>query len=216
MISLSGAVALAQGHADSNSLPDAPQVQIVRGLGIFPIVRVPGANGPYVPLSARQKFRVFERITFDPSAIVVAALGAGITQPGNSQPQYGEGSEAFGQRVGAIAAGYAATTFFSEALLPTVLHQDPRYFPKGEGPIPSRIWYAAIRTFVTRQDSGRSNINASVLGGLAMSVALSNAYYPDRNRNASDAASRYETGVALNAAFNVVREFLVKPARTVP
>jgi hypothetical protein len=97
--------AMAQSHAYSSSLPDAPQVQIKRGLGIFPIVRAPRANDPYAPLSAKQKFRAFALTTFDPSAMVVAALGAGITQPGNSQPEYGEGCDAFGQRVGAIAAG---------------------------------------------------------------------------------------------------------------
>jgi hypothetical protein len=203
--------AIAQSHAYSSSLPDAPQVQIERGLGFFPIVQAPGANDPYAPLSAKQKFQAFARTTFDPSAIVVAALGAGITQPGNSQPQYGEGSVAFGQRVGATAAGYGSATFFTNDLLPTVLHQDPRYFQKGQGSVASRIWYAATRTLVTRQDSGRSNINASFLGGFAMSVALSNAYYPDRNRNASDAAARYGEGVAISAVFNVVREFVVKP-----
>jgi hypothetical protein len=203
--------AIAQSHAYSSSLPDAPQVQIERRLGIIPIVRAPRANDPYAPLSAKQKFRAFALTTFDPSAIVVAALGAGITQPGNSQPQYGEGSDAFGQRVGAIAAGYGSATFFTEELLPTVLHQDPRYFQKGEGDVASRIWYAATRTLVTRQDSGRSNVNASFLGGFAMSVALSNSYYPDRNRNASDAAARYGEGVAINAVFNVVREFVIKP-----
>jgi hypothetical protein len=201
----------AQSHAYSSSLPEAPQVQIKRGLGIFPILRAPGAHDPYAPLSTRQKFQAFARTTFDPSAIVVVALGAGVTQPGNSQPQYGEGSQAFGQRAGAIAAGYGSATFFTEDLLPTVLHQDPRYFRKGDGNAPSRIWYAATRTLVTRQDSGRSNVNASFLGGFAMSVALSNSYYPDRNRNASDAASRYGLGLAVNAAINVVREFVVKP-----
>jgi hypothetical protein len=203
--------AIAQSHAYSSSLPEAPQVQIDRGLGIFPIVRAPGANAPYAPLSSKQKFQAFAGTTFDPSAIVIAALGAGITQPGNSQPQYGEGSDAFGQRVGAIAAGYGSATFFTKDLLPTVLHQDPRYFRKGEGKVASRIWYAATRTLVTRQDSGRSNVNASFLGGFAMSVALSNSYYPDRNRNASDAASRYGEGVAINAVFDVVREFVIKP-----
>jgi hypothetical protein len=203
--------ALSQSQASSTSLPDAPQVQIERGLGFFPIIQAPGANEPYAPLSAKQKFRAFARTTFDPSAIVVAALGAGVTQPGNSQPQYGEGSVAFGQRVGATAAGYGSATFFTRDLLPTVLHQDPRYFQKGQGSVASRIWYAATRTLVTRQDSGRSNINASFLGGYAMSVALSNAYYPDRNRNASDAAARYGEGVAISAVFDVVREFVVKP-----
>jgi hypothetical protein len=71
--------ALSQSPAYSSSLPDAPQVQIERGLGFFPIVQAPGANELYAPLSAKQKFRAFARTTFAPSAIVVAALGAGIT-----------------------------------------------------------------------------------------------------------------------------------------
>jgi hypothetical protein len=62
-----------------------------------------------------------------------------------------------------------------------------------------------------RQDSGRSNINASFLGEFAMSEALLSSYYPDRNRNASDAGVRYGEGVAINAVFNVVREFVVRP-----
>jgi len=110
--------AAAQSDAYSNSLPEAPQVQIERSLGFFPVVRAPGIHDPYAPLSARQKFQAFARTTFDPSAVVVAALGAGVTQPGNSQPQYGDGSQAFGQRVGAIAAGYGTATFFTEDLLP--------------------------------------------------------------------------------------------------
>lgn len=113
--------------------------------------------------------------------------------------------------MGATAAGYGSATFFTNDFLPTVLHQDPRYFRKGQGGVTSRIWYAATRTFVTRQDTGKSNINASFLGGFAMSVALSNAYYPDSNRNASDAAARYGEGVAIKALFDVVREFVVKP-----
>jgi hypothetical protein len=147
---------LAQSHASSSSLPDAPQVQIERGLGFFPIVQAPGANQPYAPLSAKQKFRAFARTTFDPSAIVVAALGAGITQPGNSQPQYGEGSIAFGQRVGAIAAGYGSATFFTKDLLPTVLHQDPRYFQKGQGSVGSRIWYTSGLSLLLGWDGAKS------------------------------------------------------------
>jgi hypothetical protein len=82
---------IAQSHASSSSLPDAPQVQIERDLGIFPIVRVPRTNDSYASLSAKQKFRAFACTTFDPFAVVVAALGAGITQAGDSQSQYGEG-----------------------------------------------------------------------------------------------------------------------------
>ena len=71
----------------------------------------------------------------------------------------------------------------------------------------SRVFYAISRTFVTRNDQGHDTVNTSYLAGYAMSMTLSNAYYPDRNRNTRDTVSRYGEGVIINMAINVIREF---------
>ena len=149
----------------------------------------------------------FTKTTLDPGIIAVGLVGAAIDAPANEQPAYGVGAAAFGQKVGAITATYAASNLFPKGILPTVFHQDPRYFRKAEGSIPSRIFYAASQSFVTRTDRGSSAVNFSFLGGYAASVALSNSYYPDRNRNAFDAAARYGLGIGVGVIVNVVREF---------
>jgi hypothetical protein len=72
----------------------------------------------------------------------------------------------------------------------------------------SRATYGISRTFVTRTDDGHNTLNTSYLGGLAMTVALSNAYYPECNRNAADSAARYGEVIGVSAAVNVIREFV--------
>lgn len=170
----------------------------------------PGAH--VAPMSARQKFRLFAGETFDPSLVVIAAAVAGIQQAGNLAPQYGQGAGPYAQRFGAATASFAVASLYSEALLPTLFHQDPRYFRKGSGSIGSRVWYAITRTVVTRQDSGRSNFNYSHIGGLAALTTTTNLYYPAANRTATENAERFGIAVGVAALLNVVREFAPAPA----
>lgn len=178
-----------------------------RAFGIVPVVDAPTLGENVPRLSPKRKFLYFTKTTLDPGVVAVGVVGAAIDAPANEQPAYGGGGAAFGQKVGAITATYAASNLFSKAVLPALFHQDPRYFRKAEGSIPSRIFYAASQSFVTRTDRGGTAVNVSFLGGYAASVALSNAYYPDRNRNASDAAARYGLRIGVGIIVNIVREF---------
>jgi hypothetical protein len=171
----------------------------------------PGARA--APLSTRQKFRVFAGETFDPSLIVIAAAVAGIQQAGDTAPNYGQGGGPYAQRFGATTANFALASFYSQALLPTLFHQDPRYFRKESGSTTSRLWYAITRTVVTRQDSGRSNFNYSHVGGLAAMTATQNLYYPPVNRTASDNAERFAIAVGVATLLNVAREFTRAPGK---
>jgi len=186
----------------------SPPPRFTRALGIFPVVAAPSTRDNVAPLSARQKFEFFIKPTFDPSIAVIAVVGTLFSAKSTSQPAFGAGAAAYGQKAGAIAADYAANNLFAKALLPTVLHQDPRLFRKQDGSVVSRFMYGISRPFVTRTDDGRSALNTSYLGGVSMTVALSNAYYPERNRNASDSAARYGEIIGVDAAVSVIREFL--------
>jgi hypothetical protein len=183
-------------------------LEIDRILGLVPVADAPSLGDDHVAaLSNRQKFQFFIRTTIDPGTAVIAGVGAGIEAKSTVQPAYGGGAAAFGQKTGAIAADYASNTLFSRSLLPLLFHQDPRFFRKEDGSVRSRLFYGATRTFVTHTDSGHSTLNTSFLGGYAMSVALSNTYFPDCNRNAADSASRYAQGIGIDMAINVIREF---------
>jgi hypothetical protein len=68
------------------------------------------------------------------------------------------------------------------AILPSLLHQDPRYFYQGTGTKKSRALHALSNSFVCKGDNGRRQPNYSSIGGDLASAAISNAYYPASNR----------------------------------
>jgi hypothetical protein len=186
----------------------SPPPRFIRALGMFPVVEAPSTRDNIEPLTAGQKFDFFIKPTFDPSIAVIAGLGTLLSAKSTSQPSFGGGAAAYGQKAGAIAADYASNNLFAKALLPTVLHQDPRFLRKQDGSVASRFMYGISRPFVTRTDDGRNALNISYLGGLIMTTALSNTYYPESNRNAADSAVRYGEFIGIDAAVNVIREFL--------
>ena len=210
---LIASTALAQTGPELRPAPGSQPLDIDRVLGLVPFVDAPSLSDSNVaPLSNQQKFQFFLRTAVDPGTAVVGVIGAGIDAKSTFQPAYGGGAAAFGQKTGAIAAGYASNTLISRSLLPMMFHQDPRYFRKEHGSVGSRILYATSRVFVTQTDSGHSAFNTSFLAGTALSTALSNAYYPERSRNAAGSASRYGETIGINMVVNVVLEFW-KPRR---
>jgi hypothetical protein len=94
----------------------------------------------------------------------------------------------------------------TEAVFPTLLHQDPRYFRRGTGSGWSRLGYAMGRIFWTRRDSGGTQFNFSEVIGNSTSVAISNAYYAD-NRTASNAVSTLSMELGVDMASNILKEF---------
>ena len=108
-----------------------------------------------------------------------------------------------------------ADVFFGDmiggAILPSLFHQDPRYFYKGAGTIRSRIGYACANTVVCKGDNMRWQFDYSgILGGLAAG-GISNLHYPDSEH--SDAVVTFEgEGIGLAGAVvqNLFQEFLIK------
>lgn len=169
-------------------------------------VENPEPNAP--PLSVKQKFALFAKETFDPFTFAESAAGAGISQAHNGDPQYGRGSGAYADRFGAAFADVATQNFFSDALLASWFHEDPRYFRRGpEFGFWYRVGYAISRVVITRTDSGRNRFNFSGILGMSMGIGLSNAYYPDPSVNGPEVASRFGTSLAASAVGNLLPEF---------
>ncbi len=150
---------------------------------------------------------MFWHRTVDVSLPVEAALFAGGSQVLEYSPRYGRGPGAYAERFGSYAGSIASSTFFAGALLPSMLHQDPRYFRKGRGSIASRALYAVKWEFVTRTDSGSPAFNTSGLLGFGMSTALSNAWYPNHSITLTSTLQRYGIKLAVSSFLNLVREF---------
>jgi hypothetical protein len=141
-----------------------------------------------------------------PLSVVVAA---GLSQGLDSNPKYGQDSEAFAQRVGAAAARQASQAIFSDGILAPLLHEDPRYYVLGSGHgFFSRAIYAADRVVITRTYGGKERLNISEIAGYAASAGLTQAYYPPRSQDAGTVLTTWGVGLAGSAVRNEIVEFL--------
>jgi hypothetical protein len=140
------------------------------------------SNKDAVPLSSGQKFKLFFKSATDPWPFLLAGAVAGIGQAQNSTPEWGQGAEGYAKRFGAGYSDYFIGNFFGNAVLPSLWHEDPRYFQKGTGSGMSRFLWAAASTVWCKRDSGKWGPNyANVLGNMIGS-AIGRAYYPPSDR----------------------------------
>jgi hypothetical protein len=180
-----------------------------RILGIIPnFLTVNDPQQNIAPLTAKQKFRLFAKETFDPYTAGGALAGAALSQIDNDDPKYGQGSGPYAERFGAAVADITTQNFFADAVLASVLHEDPRYFRRGpEYGVWSRVGYALSRVVVTRTDSGARSFNFSGIIGMGMGIAVSNAYYPERSVNGEEVATRFGTSLMASALGKLLPEF---------
>ena len=164
-------------------------------------------NRDAAPLSSGQKFQLFFKSATDPWAYLLSAAGAGIDQADDSFPEYGQGAEGYGKRFGAAYADYFTGNFFGNAVLTSLLREDPRYFQKGTGSYTKRVLWAASSSVWCKRDSGTWGPNyANVLGNLIGS-SISNVYYPESDRTARGTIERGFTVTAQGIIGAEVIEF---------
>lgn len=167
------------------------------------------------PLTSGQKFRLAFKNASDPGNLLLVGTVAGVQQATNSFSGYGQGWKGYGRRYGADLGNLVAGTFMGSAVLPSLFHQDPRYFYKGSGSVRSRFWYAVGRTVVIRGDNGRPQPNVSTVLGDLSAGAISNLYYaPEDRRGATLTIANGLLGVAGDAMNNVFQEFVFKKLTT--
>ncbi len=175
------------------------------------------------PLTAKQKFGVVARGTFDPVQYPWWAFLSALSQADNSEPGYGQGWEAYGKRFATAAADGIIENFMTAAVLPSLLHQDPRFFQSSKGGFTRRTGYAVSRIFVTRTDSGNSQFNYSEVVGSAVSASISTYSYHPRStyistptnphmfvpsdRTVKNTASVWGSQISYDTITIVVKEF---------
>jgi hypothetical protein len=95
------------------------------------------------------------------------------------------------------------------AILPSLLHQDPRYFYQGTGTTGSRIRHAVLSPFVSRTDSGKSVPNYSSIGGNLASAGISNLYFPKADRGVGLVFGNFAIGTAERIGASLAQEFII-------
>jgi hypothetical protein len=183
-----------------------PKKEEERIFGIVPAYSITDVrNAP--ALTSDEKFRLFGRGTLDPFPFVVYAMQAGVEQAHDAHSGYGQGAAGYARRFGAAVGDGTSARFFSTYAFPSLLHQDPRYFRKGEGSGWSRVGYSISRGFVTRSDSGKGQANWSNILGKFTGAGLSNLYYPAEDRGASLTLTRVAISLSYQMMGNLAIEF---------
>ena len=165
-------------------------------------------NAP--PMLAKQKFQLSLRSIADPVSFLSVAGIAGAEQYQNVFPAYGGGIEGYGKRYGAALANHVSGTLLGRAVYPSIFHQDPRYFYKGQGSIESRTLYAISAAVIAKGDNGQWEPNYSRVLGHFSAAAISNLYYPASDRGASLVVLNGLAGIGGDAVSNLIREFILK------
>jgi hypothetical protein len=161
-----------------------------------------------VPLTLKLKFLLAMKSLVDPVTIAGFSFNAAIYQMAG-YPGYREGTKGYAERLGASFAGGYTNVMIGDALLPSLLHQDPRYFYQGTGTTKSRLLHALSSPIVTRGDDGRREINFSNIGGDLASGAIANAYYPAQDRGVGRVFSSALIGAGGRVALSVAQEFVL-------
>lgn len=187
------------------------QVEIAehqRVLGVIPNFYVVYDPQP-VPLTPNLKFKLALRTTIDPVTVAGAAVVAGLDQAVDKY-DFEEGAKEYAQRFGASYANGFTSIMIGAAVLPSILHQDPRYFYQGAGTTKSRFVHAVSYPFICRGDNGHLQPNYSSLGGFLASGAIANAYYPESDRGVGLLLNIALVDIGASVAKGLLQEFVLR------
>jgi len=211
--------AQALARPDAQSLPDAPlkagaQSQIPlakqqpkRILGIMPNFRAVSAGEIPPPPTPRQALKIATQNSFDYSSFFFVGVTSLIAEASNAHPALGKGVPGYW---GYYWRGYLDKTdgnYLVIFAMPTIFHEDVRYYAEGEGSIWKRGIYAGSRVLITRDYHGHDTVNASEILGRGTAQAISISYYPSKDRTAGEIMQKYGYAIGRDALTNVLREF---------
>jgi len=160
------------------------------------------------PLTTGMKFHLAYKSLTNPVFFVRTAAWAGVQQA-NDTPDYRQGAKGYGERLGVGLADATTEGLIGNAILPSLLHQDPRYFYQGTGTKWSRARRAILAPFVCKGDNGAWQPNYSTWGGGLISSSISMAYLPDSNRGPGHVFRGFGIGMALHVGGSLAQEFIL-------
>lgn len=177
-----------------------------RIFGVLPNYRTANASAAFTPLTVKQKFYIGYKDSIDYPVFPIAAGFAGLAQLSDQHAQFGQGLKGYAHRFGTSLLDQDIGNFMTESIMPSLFHQDPRYFRLGQGTKLHRLGYAATRIFVAPTDSGHKTFNFGEVVGNAAAAGIASAYYPGE-RGAYDNFQRFYSQLATDSFSQVLKEF---------
>ncbi len=195
-----------QAPSSAKPIPESEQ-QPKRILGVMPNYRAVSAGAIPPPPTAKEAFILATQNSFDYSSFVFVGITSLLAKGTDAHPQLGKGVAGFGRYYWRGFVDKTDGNYLVLYALPTVLHQDERYYAKGEGSIWGRGIYAASRVLITPDYHGKNTFNSAEIFGRGMAQGISLSYYPSQDRTVGDFSEKYGYAVGRDALTNVFREF---------
>ena len=168
-----------------------------------------------IPLHWQQKGYLALHSTTDPGNLGTIIGISAISVAADSHSAYGPGLEGFGKLAGVSLLQDATGNFFGIFAIPSLAHQDPRYYRRPNERFGKRLLYSISRSYISRSDSGKTIPNYGTLGAYPIVAELSNLYVPGIESDGASTAKRILTGLALDPVNNIIIEFLPDVAQHV-
>lgn len=185
----------------------ASKQQPKRILGVMPNFRAVSAGALPPPPTPKQSFKIATQNSFDYSSFIFVGITSALAEGTNAHPDLGKGIGGFGEYYWRGLADKTDGNYWVIFLLPTIFHQDERYFAKGEGGFWKRGIYAATRVLITPNYQGHNSFNISELLGRGIAQGISTTYYPSADHTGEQLAAKYAYAIGRDALTNVFREF---------
>lgn len=198
---------LPQAPQPSQSSSEAGPRQTNRMMWIVPNFGAVSPGVKFKPMTRKQKFWMATEDSFDYSSFVWTAVLAAQSYGLDQYPELGRGGKAYGRYYWRGLLDGVSNSYWSEAIVPVLAHQDARYFTLGHGGFFRRTGYALSRVVITYSDSGHNTFNTSEVGGDFASAALSTAYYPPQERGIVKNGEGWGTQLESAALNNIAKEF---------
>jgi len=178
-----------------------------RIFGIIPNFRAVTAGTILPRQTVRDKFVTAGEDSFDYSAVIVASLVALEAYAATDTPEFGRGGVGYSRYLWHSFADQTSENIFVEFIIPSITHEDTRYYSLGKGGFAKRAGYALSRAFITQTDGGRKTFNSSEIFGAGISAGISNLYYPGPERTVGNTVEKWGTSIGIDVAGFFVREF---------
>jgi hypothetical protein len=188
-----------------STLPD-PEPVSTRLFGVIPNYRASEILETYKPLTTAEKYHMAFQDSFDWPNFLLLAGYAAQSQIATSGFHHNGGLPVFGEYYARGFSDQIIGSYVTDAIMPSLLHEDPRYFRLGTGSFWRRTYYATSRIFVTRLDNGKSRFNITEIAGNIGVDAITTWYYPD-SQTAAKGAERFGMQLGNDAISNILTEF---------
>ncbi len=198
-------------QADRNPSSKTPDSyagqQPKRILGLMPNYRAVSAGTIPPPPTPKQAFKIATQNSFDYSSFVFVGLTSLLAEGSDAHKQLGKGVSGFGRYYWRGFVDKTDGNYWVIFALPTVMHEDERYYARGSGKIWKRALYSSTRVLITPDYHGHNTINGAELLGRGIAQGISTTYYPSSDRTAGALAAKYGYAILRDAATNTFREF---------